>query len=484
MQKKHWSLFALLFLVGCARSPQDVLTDVSAAMGATNLKTIQFSGSGYIFALGQSYSPNDPWSKFNLKSYTRVVNYETASSQEEIIRTQYENPPRGGGVQPVIGEQRQVFLVSGNYAWNLAGNDPVPAPAAVAERTLQVWLTPHGWVKAAMSNNPTVESPTVNGRRVTRVSFVFQGKFPVSAVINDQNLVEKVETKIANPVLGDMPVEISYSDYQDFNGIKFPARIVQSQGGHPTLEITVNSVQPNAVVDLAAPENVRTATVPPVRVESQKVAEGVWLLAGGSHNSVAVEFQDHVVMIEGPQNEERSEAVIAEAKKLLPNKPIRYLVNTHHHFDHSGGIRTYVAEGATIITHEINKPFYEQTFRAPRTLSPDRLSQSKVPAKFETMTDKHILTDGTRTMELHLTQGSGHNAGLIMAYLPRERLLIEADSFSPPPPGAPPPAVISTYSVNLYENIERLRLAVQRIIPIHGRVVPLADLRRVIGRAS
>ena len=327
-------------------------------------------------------------------------------------------------------------------------------------------------------------SQTVDGRSVTVVSFTLQERFSVSATINSQNLVEKVETRIPNPVLGDMPVEISYSDYRDFSGVQFPARIVQRQGGHPTLEITVSSVQPNSAVDMETPESVRTAGVTPVRVETQRIAEGVWFLAGGSHHSVAVEFQDHVVVVEGPQNEERSEAVIAEVKKLLPDKPIRYLVNTHHHFDHSGGIRTYVAEGATIITHEINKPFYEQAFRAPRTLSPDRLSQSNVPAKFETMTDKHVVTDGTRTMELHLTQGSGHNAGLIMAYLPRERILIEADSFSPPPPGAPPPAVISPYSVNLYENIERLRLAVQRIVPIHGRVVPLADLRRVIGRAS
>ena len=99
MQKKHWSLFAFLFLVGCARSPQDVLNDSSAAMGATNLKTIQYSGSGFALALGQSFRPGEAWPKFNAKSYTRMVNYETASSQEELIRTQYENPPRGGGVR-------------------------------------------------------------------------------------------------------------------------------------------------------------------------------------------------------------------------------------------------------------------------------------------------------------------------------------------------------------------------------------------------
>ncbi|MBI1955299.1 MAG: MBL fold metallo-hydrolase, partial [Acidobacteria bacterium] len=296
MKKNLWSILVLLVMAGCARSPQDVLTDVSAAMGATNLKTIQYSGSGYIFALGQSYSPNDPWSKFNLKSYTRLVDYEKGALQEEDVRTQFENPPRGGGSQPVIGERRTVAFLSGDSAWNVgADGAPTPALAAVEERQVQLAITPHGWVKAAMTANPAMESRTVDGQQVTVVSFTVKGKYNVNGFVNNQNLLEKVETWIPNPVLGDMLVETSYSDYQDFSGVKFPARIVQKQGGHPTLEITVSNVQPNATVDIAVPENVRTATVPPVRVESQRLAEGVWLLAGGSHNSVAVEFQDHVV---------------------------------------------------------------------------------------------------------------------------------------------------------------------------------------------
>ncbi|MBI4459047.1 MAG: MBL fold metallo-hydrolase [Acidobacteria bacterium] len=482
MQIKHWTLCALFFLAGCARTPRDVLRDVSAAMGADNLKSLQYSGSGFTFALGQSYHPDEPWPKFNAKSYTRTLNYETASSREEIVRTQYEDPPRGGGTQPVIGEQSQVFLISGDYAWNQPGDTPVPAPAAAEERSLQIWLTPHGWIKAAMSNQAAIQSQTADGATV--LSFAWQGKYPLSATINGQNLVEKVETKLPNPVLGDMPVEISYAGYQDFDGVKFPTRIVQRQGGHPTLEVTINSVQPNAAADLVAPENVRAATAPPVRVESQRVAEGVWLLAGGSHNSVALEFQDHMAVIEGPQNEERSEAVIAEVKRLKPDKPIRYLVNTHHHFDHSGGIRAFAAEGATIITHEINKPFYERAFAAPRTLGPDSLSRTNAPARFETVSDKHVLTDGRRIMELHLILGNTHNAGLLMAYLPRERILIQADTFTPPAPGAPPPATVSPFTANLYENIERLGLLVQRIVPIHGRVATLAELRRAAGRAS
>ena len=460
-----------------------VLEKAAKTMGATGLKSIQYSGSGLNFALGQSPNPDAPWPKFNVKSYTRHINYETVASREEMVRTQGENPPRGGGGQPLAGEQRLVQAVSGNTAWNLTGNNAVPAPAALAERLISIWVTPHGLLRAAMANNATARSQTINGKKVTVISFLGHGKHKVNGIVNNQNLIEKVETWIGNPVLGDMLVETFYADYRDFNGVKFPTKILQKQGGFPTLDLTVTEVQPNATTDISVPENVRGAAGPSVRVEAAKLADGVWYLTGGSHHSVAVEFKDHLVVIEGPLNEERSLAVIAEVKKAVPHKPIRYLVNTHHHFDHSGGIRTYAAEGATIITHQINKPFYERAFQNPRTLSPDRLAQSKRrPHRFETVNDRRVLTDGSRTLELHHIQGNTHNDGIIMAYLPQEKILIEADVFTPPPPGTPPPAVPNPFSVNLYDNLQRLKLVVDQIAPLHGRLVSIGDLQKAIGK--
>lgn len=482
MWKRGFVFFACLALIGCARTPKSVVDSVSQTIGAANLKSIQYSGSGYFYALGQSYRPSDPWSKFNLKSYTRVADYEKGASSEETILTQFENPPHGGGLQPVIGERRQVAFLSGDSAWSVgADGATTPAPTAVEERQLQLAVTPHGWVKAAMNANPTMEQKTVDGKQVTVVSFTVKGKYKVNGFVNDQNLLEKVETWLPHPLLGDMLVETIYSDYRDFSGVKFPMKVVQKQGGFPVLDLTVSEVKPNAAANIAVPDAARQSPPSVANVVSQKLAGGVWFLGGTSHNSVAVEFKDYVAVIEGPLSEERSLAVIAEVKKLVPDKPIKYLVNTHHHFDHSGGIRTYAAEGATIITHEMNKPFYEKAFQAPRALMPDKLGQKA--ATFETVTDKYVLTDGARTMELHLIQGSGHNAGILMAYLPKEKLLVEADVFTPPPPNAPP-APASTFTTNLQENLQRLKLDVRQIAPLHGRPVPVAELRKVLGKAG
>src|SRR6185503_17356962 len=207
---------------------------------------------------------------------------------------------------------------------------------------------------------------------------------------------------------------------------------VRTQGGYPVLDITVSSVTANPAVDIAVPETVRAYTAPAVNVEMEKLADGVFYVKGGSHHSIAIDQRDHIVVVEAPQSEARSAAVIAKVKETIPNKLIKYLVNSHVHFDHSGGVRTFVDEGATIVTHQDNKAYYEKAWAAPHTINPDKLAQSKKTATFETFTDKHVLTDGRRTIEIHKIAGGGHNDAFAMVYLPKEKILIEGDAYTPP----------------------------------------------------
>ena len=491
MRTRGLGFIALLAWFGGAATAQDarsVVDGLARTIGAASVKSIQYSGSGYVYGFGQSYQPGGPWVKFTLKSYTLLTDYEREASREEQIRT-YLDPPERGGTAVFVGELRQVALLSGDVAWN-AGPDgtAAPAPLAVEARQVQLLISPHGFVKAAMATTPTVASRTVNGRRLTVVSFTWKGKYRVNGYINNQNLLEKVETWMPDPLLGDMLVENSFSDYRDVAGVKFPGRIVQTQGGFAVLDVTVSDVRPNGAAPIDVPEAARRPVPPIGRVEVVKVADGVWLLvAPVGPNSLAVEFGEYVAIVEAPFSEERSLAVLAEVKKLVPAKPIRYLINTHHHFDHSSGIRTYVAEGTTIITHRVNTAYYNRVLRLPHTLSPDRLSMNPKPARFETLTDKYVLTDGNRSLELHPLEGNTHNPGLLLVYLPKEKLLHQADAFTVPPPGAPlPPTVnmVNTRNLNLMANIDRLRLQVDQITAAHGRVMPIADLRKVVGRAN
>jgi glyoxylase-like metal-dependent hydrolase (beta-lactamase superfamily II) len=461
-----------------AQDAKAAIDNAAKAMGA--LKTVEYSGSGFDFALGQAPNPGAPWPRFIDKTYTRAINFEVPASRMERIRLQGENPPRGGGQQPIVGEQpqTQVIIVNAETPW---------------AQQLELWMMPHGFLRAAASRNATATAQTSGGRKLMMVTFTGDNKAKVNGYINDQNLVEKVETWIDNPVLGDMLFEALYSDYKDFGGVKFPTKIVQRQGGHPILDLTITDVKPNAAVNIQAPQGrggapAAAAAAPAGGVPTQKLAEGVYLILGG-YASIAVDFKDHILVIEGAQSEARGLAVIAEAKKLIPNKPIRYLVNTHHHFDHSSGLRPFVAEGATIVTHQINEPYYRKLFTAQRTINPDRLSQSNRPPVFETVADRKELTDGNQVVQLHRLQGSGHNDGLLVAYFPKLKLLVEADAYNPPPqpPTAPPPQV-SPYVANLAANIDRLKLDVENIIAVHypadNRTVTKAELWRAAGRGN
>jgi glyoxylase-like metal-dependent hydrolase (beta-lactamase superfamily II) len=216
----------------------------------------------------------------------------------------------------------------------------------------------------------------------------------------------------------------------------------------------------------------------PEPVTSEKLADGVYRIAGG-YVSLAVEFSDHVVVLEGGQSEARGLAVIAETKRLFPNKRIKYVVNSHPHFDHASGLAAFCAEGAIVLTDDNSKYFVEQALLSPRTLVGDTLARSKKKPKVEGVVEKLVLQDATRTIELHHVAGLEHSDAMLMAYLPKEKILFTAD-FNPPPPGQPVSPSIAT----LVQNIERLQLDFDRHVTVHAsnpdRPMTKADLLALV----
>lgn len=457
------------------------LQEAAQALDAGNVKTVSYSGTGLWFQFGQAPAPGLPWPPFNVSRFAADVDYGGASARVQIVRKQAVEPGRD---RPIPVEQRADQYVNGGKAWNLApaaqpGGAPVASAqfAAVEERVAEIWTTPHGFIKAAVASK-ACSKPSQGG---VEVSFSPDGQHHYVGLINAKNQLVSARTWIDNPVLGDTLVEARFSDYKSFNGVAFPSHIVRVQGGHPVLDLNVADVKVNGDVSLAVPTEVASATPPAVTVTSDKLADGVYYLKGGTHHSVAIEQRDHVVLVEAPLNEERSLAVIAKVKEIIPGKPIKYLVNTHAHFDHSGGLRTLVAEGATIVTHQGNVAYYKQAWAAPHKLVADKLASAPREAKFETFTDKLVLDDGQRKIEIHSLTGSSHNDAFALVYLPAEKIVVEVDAYTPLAANAPAPLSPNPYAVNLYNTITRLKLDVNQIAALHGPgVVGLNDLRAFI----
>jgi glyoxylase-like metal-dependent hydrolase (beta-lactamase superfamily II) len=447
----------LLFLISAstivpaaAQDAKSFLQAADKAMGASAVNSVTYTGSGTMRYVGQSFDPNGDWPGAPMTSYTNTIDYGSKSAKEEYA-VDVAKKGRGGG----LAQPRSTDFVSGNYAWNLnAQGQPNPQPGAAELREFMITISPYGFMKAALaSGNAMLESRYFNRLDKTMKVVGFKaGKYWITGEFDNNNLLERVVTAFPNPVMGDMAIEVRYTDWKDVGGgAKFPFHIHAHQGDHPLdaggrnwFDVRVTDAKvnvPNAAV--AVPDNVRTAPAPQVRVASQKLADGVWFIGGGSHNSLAVEFKDFVTVIEGPLNDERSNAVIAETHKLIPNKPIRYLVNTHHHWDHSGGIRAFVAEGATVIADERDKDFYQNVVLAPqpRTLGPDRLSEFPFAKTgpgtlaLQTFADRYSIADGTQTIELYHVDGLNHADDMLVAYLPQSKILVNADLYSPPPQG-------------------------------------------------
>ena len=464
MLKKCLLAVTSLILLSCSGppTPGSVIADASTAMGADGLNTIQYSGSGREHSFAQAYNATSGWPGFPTRSYRRTVNFQTPSWRVERVAGEAEAGRQGGGNPPPAN---QVVVVDANTPW---------------PQLADFWLLPHGFLKAAATMSATLQSETLDGRTLNVVSFTAPGKARVNGYINDENLVEKVETWVDSPLTGDTLLEATYTNYQDFDGVKFPTRIVVKMGDNPIQDVTITDVAPNVAADIQPAEDRRGgagAGETAQAATSVQLGDGVYAILP-AYAALAVEFDDHIVVFEGPQSELRGNAIIAEVKRIIPDKPIRYVVNSHWHADHSSGLRAFVAEGATILTHPINKPWLEQVLNAPHTLNPDRQEQVKNTVIVEELPEKMVLSDGNQILELYYVQGSNHVEGMIMGYVPKLRVLVEADGFNPAARAGGP--VRSRNAANLLENIRRLNLDVDTIVAVHypadGRTVPFSEL--------
>lgn len=316
-------------------------------------------------------------------------------------------------------------------------------------------------------------------------------------------LPSQVEILEDDTVYGDSRYTLRYADWRRVDGVMVPFSLRYEINGILLQSERILSARHNVALQpetLSIPEAVRRQKLegkpPPSqwlmrrlamnvsyldfgrnpRVELVNLAPGVVHAKGTSHNSVMVEMRDYLVVIEAPLYEERSEKVLAAIKKHFPNKPIRYVIPTHFHNDHTGGMRAYMAAGATIIAPAISMGHYERMARAPHTLRPDSLEKTQKAVIIEGITGPRVLTDESRRIEIYPFP-TAHSDDYQIIYLPREKLLIEADHVSPRQGGQIRPGDLPR---QLLEGIERLQLDVEHIVGIHGDVGMLQDLRNAV----
>jgi len=381
-------------------------------------------------------------------------------------------------------------------------------PARLATRLREEKRAPAKIILVAMGEKSLKLLPNVelDGKSYRVVAFKDSGDEFRIYLDSKTKLPARVDIMEDDPLEGDSLFTLRYADWRKVGGIMLPFSLRYELNGQPLQEEQVKSVRHNvplALETFAVPAAIRNEKADAKAIASQwllrrvgpnlsyqdlgrnppvelvQLAEGVHHVLGTSHNSVIIEMRDHLVVVEAPLYEARSQAVIKTIKERFPGKPIRYIIQTHHHIDHSGGIRGYMAEGAVLLVPAISTDFYTRVAKAPHTLRPDRLQKSPSAVLIESHAGPRVLNDGSRQIEI-IPLPTSHAEDFQIIYLPREKILIEADHVSPrknqirpgPLPG------------ELLQGIEQLKLDVATIVGIHGDTGDMQALRAVVAKTG
>ena len=472
------SIAAVAMLAGCAPQPpeQQFLNDALRAVGGRNrveaVKTIVIQGEGINYNLGQDEKPEAATQTFAITGFVRKI--DVASGRQRVEQTRTPKFAYFQGPQP----QTQIQALDGAVAFNVnpAGEASRISATAERDRRTERFHHPITALRSAIGTGTTIANVRTVGTDVRQADFK-SGDTEWTMTIDAAGLPLSISSRTDHPNLGDVVMTTTFADYQDTNGLKLPARMAGKVDEFTTWEIraTKQSIDGD-VGDLAAPSAIagKPAPVTAPNVTVQALGKGVWLLAGQSHHSVLFEFDDHLMLIEAPQSEARTLAVIAKAKEIVKDKTITQLVTTHHHFDHTAGMRAAIMNGMTVITQAGNKDWVDNMARRPHTIQPDSLAKNVSRLNVETVDGEREFKDRSMIVILLHVAGNPHSATMLMAYIPRDRILVEVDAFSPG-------AAVHPYAANLLENIQKRNLKVDTIVSLHGPSAPFAELVKVAG---
>ncbi|HEX8174228.1 MAG TPA: MBL fold metallo-hydrolase [Pyrinomonadaceae bacterium] len=331
----------------------------------------------------------------------------------------------------------------------------------------------------------------IDGRRFRVLSFAAETGAQLSLYFDARtNLLARTEQLESHPLLGDSTSGNIFSDYQRTGDVRIPRRrlafvnqFITSENEYAEVKLDFADGEKLLEVPAGFVEAAPSQTTAGAEV-MRKVGDGVYLIerVGQLYRVMFVEFDDYVMVLEAPTDSNVSKAIIKLIKQAVPDKPIRYISFSHFHFDHTGGLREYIAEGATFVVPPGNRAFIEQMAKSKFTLKPDTLALSPRSPLVETFENKRTFTDGKRTVELYSIGPTSHVNDMVMFYFPKERILFQGDMFSPLDVGGIPPIIEINYE--LVKKVEELKLDVETLVAVHSGAVAWKDFRQAVADAS
>jgi glyoxylase-like metal-dependent hydrolase (beta-lactamase superfamily II) len=442
------------------------------------IKDLQRTGTGTAYNQGQSLRPGTPYSTRTV-SVKAVVDFGKGRSVTEAVTT-----PSGGIRTP----SRNVLRGDDGFTVAVLTNVMSPmSPAALGGAKTALRRDPAALLLTAAGRAETLRDlgeATFENRKHRVITFADSDGSQIALYLDAQtHRVTKLETLADNAVLGDAINEVVFSDYRPVNGVQLPHRVINRTAGEVVQDLQYSEIKANtSPADnlFDPPAGAVAAKIVPgaTTVVATKLADGVFFVEGSTHNSLAVVLADSILLIEAPLGEERSQAVIAKLAEVVPGKPVKAVVATHYHYDHSGGLRAHIASGATIYTTAGNRDFLAKMATAAHVIKPDALSRKPGTPKLEVVAGKKMLGDAAHPVEIYDVGPSPHVDEMLVAYLPKDKILYVADLFGVPPQGPIPPGTPANRDFS--DKLKKLGIDVQTIAPAHGRIGNIKDLQKAL----
>ncbi|MEQ1574875.1 MAG: MBL fold metallo-hydrolase [Vicinamibacterales bacterium] len=477
------TLLAIVVTAGCtSRTPEtQLIQDAADAVGGADrilaVRTLTLEGAGSNGSLGQGFLPGGPLWDVPLTESSRAIDLENQRMRVRHTRT----------VTYPFPSQKVTKIdasLDGDVAFNVtpAGMTVRNNERVAGYRRIEMLHHPLTLLRAALTEGATISNLRQDGNlQVVDVSPAGGGDVVILAVDGTTKLPASATSHSYDANLGDVDIVTTFSEYEEVSGLKLPRHVASTIDKLPQWDIRVvkNTIDED-IGDLAAPDAIRVAPAPPVEapaiVTVDDLGPGLWRLAGQTHNSVVVEFADHLTLIEAPNNQTRTLAVIAKARELRPGKPLTNVIVTHHHFDHLGGLRAAVSEGLTIVAPANYEPLLRDLTGRKHTVVQDVLAKNPKPLTFQGVDDALTMKDAMNEVRIYNQSGNTHVQGLLFAHMPRQQVLYEADVFGT--------YLTHPWIDNFNEHLQKRGIRVQRFVPTHGAMKTQADYLQVLKTAD
>jgi hypothetical protein len=479
MNKQISIVLAALFFAGCVRTSREtaVVNDAAEALGGKSriqqIKTLTIDGEGEAPNLGQNITPDGPLPVWKVTEFHRVLDLATGRTRVRQVRmAQF--------LFAGATTQKLDQGIDGEIGYNV-GEDGMAsrtAESVARDRRIESLHHPIALLRAALdpaakighlrqfNDSEQIDITTAAGDLLT-LTIDAVSKTPL-----------RISSTSYNPNLGDVTIETSFGDYDTVSGLRLPKRLITKIDKFPQFDLRIaRNLVDGDTGDLLAPPQLKGVSLPPaaaITVTAKEVGKGIWWLAGsGNHRSILFEFSDHLVLFEAPLNEARTKAVIDTARSLRPEKPLTHVIVSHHHFDHSGGLRAAVAEGLAVITYRGNVEFFKDLVARKHSIVQDALARNPKPLKIEPVDDELTLKDNFMEVRLyHLKQNPREGTNLF-AYVPRDRMLVQADMYDSGWLQHP-------WGENLPYNLALRKLQVALDVPVHGEIQSYDEVLKTI----